>query len=78
VDPAAIDIGCDRYTLSLDLPKSGVATLAWACPALRGVGDVRRLGLSVVAIDVSQGVCDRDQKDSGLSAAISRVSVASD
>ncbi|TYL88338.1 glycosyltransferase family 2 protein [Bradyrhizobium rifense] len=73
VDPAAIDIGCDRYTLNLDLPKSGVATLAWACPVLKGVGDVRRLGLSVVAIDVSQDACDRDQKDSGLSAAISRV-----
>ncbi len=56
VDPAAIEIGCDRYTLSLDLPKSGVATLAWACPVLRGVGDARRLGLSVVAIDVNQAV----------------------
>jgi hypothetical protein len=73
VDPAAIAIGCDRYTLNLDLPKSGVATLAWACPVLRGVGDVRRLGLSVAAIEVNQDACDSDQKDSGLSAAISRV-----
>jgi hypothetical protein len=73
VDPAAIDIGCNSYTLNLDLPKSGVATLAWACPVLKGVGDVRRLGLSVVAIDVKQDACDSDQKDSGRSAAISRV-----
>ena len=78
VDPSAIDIGFDRYTLSLDLPKSGVATLAWACPVLRGVGDVRRLGLSIVAIDVNQDACDGDQKDSGLSAAIPRVSAISD
>ncbi|MCP3448247.1 glycosyltransferase family 2 protein [Bradyrhizobium sp. CCGUVB14] len=78
VDPAAIEIGCDRYTLSLDLPKSGVATLAWACPVLRGVGDARRLGLSVVAIDVSRDVRDGDQKDGGLSTAIPRVSAISD
>jgi hypothetical protein len=52
VDPAAIMTGCDSYTLSLDLPLSGIATLAWSCPVLRGVGDSRRLGLSVVAIDV--------------------------
>ncbi len=54
VDPAAITIGCDRYTLSLDLPPSGIATLAWACPLLRGVGDSRRLGLSIVSVDVQQ------------------------
>lgn len=54
VDPDAIVIGSDSYTLSLDLPQSGIATLAWACPVLRGVGDARRLGLSVVAIDVHQ------------------------
>jgi hypothetical protein len=54
VDPATIEIDRDRYTLRLDLPKSGIATLAWACPVLRGAGDVRRLGLSVVAIEVSQ------------------------
>ncbi|SCB52428.1 hypothetical protein GA0061098_101778 [Bradyrhizobium shewense] len=52
VDPAAIVIGCDSYTLSLDLPPSGIATLAWSCPVLRGVGDSRPLGLSIVAIDV--------------------------
>ncbi|WP_346657326.1 hypothetical protein [Bradyrhizobium monzae] len=78
VDPAAIDIGCDRYTLSLDLPKSGVATLAWACPVLRGVGDLRHLGLSVVAIEVNQEACNGDQKDSGLSAAIPHVVAISD
>ncbi|KJC42585.1 hypothetical protein UP06_22715 [Bradyrhizobium sp. LTSP857] len=54
VNPAAIAIGCDRYTLSLDLPPSGIATLAWACPVLRGVGDSRRLGLSIVSVDVQQ------------------------
>ncbi|MBR0720477.1 hypothetical protein JQ612_32425 [Bradyrhizobium manausense] len=53
VDPAAIEIGRDRYTLSLDLPRSGIAILAWACPVLIGVGDVRRLGLSVVGIEVA-------------------------
>ena len=54
VDPAAIAIGCDSYTLSLDLPPSGIATLAWACPVLRGVGDARRLGLSIVAIEIER------------------------
>lgn len=47
-------IGRDSYTLSLYLPPSGIATLAWACPVLRGVGDSRCLGLSIVAIDVGQ------------------------
>ncbi len=70
VDSTAVEIGRDHYTLSVDLPPSGVTTLAWACPALRGVGDVRRLGLSVVAIDVEQDARNSDQKDSGLSAAI--------
>lgn len=54
VDSAAIAIGRDSYTLSLDLPPSGIASLAWACPVFRGVGDSRRLGLSIVAIDVGQ------------------------
>lgn len=53
VDSAAIEIGRDRYMLRVDLPQSGIATLAWACPVLRGVGDVRRLGLSIVAIEVN-------------------------
>ena len=68
VDPAAIEIGRDSYTLSLDLPSSGIATLAWACPVLTGGREVRRLGLSVVAIDLD--ACDSAQKNSGLSAAI--------
>jgi len=54
IDPDTIVIGFDTYTLSLDLPPSGIATLAWACPMLRGAGDSRRLGLSIVAIDVGQ------------------------
>lgn len=54
VDPAAIAIGEDSYTLDLDLPPSGIATLAWICPVLRGVGDARHLGLSVASIDVEQ------------------------
>jgi len=54
VDPAAIVVGRDSFTLRVDLPPSGIATLAWACPVLRGVGDSRRLGLSIVAIDVGR------------------------
>lgn len=54
VASSAIAIGCDSYTLCLELPASGIATLAWACPVLRGVDDPRRLGLSIVAIDVGQ------------------------
>ena len=52
VDPRAIVIGCDSFTLSLDLPPSGIATLAWSCPVLKGVGDSRPLGLSIAAIDI--------------------------
>lgn len=58
VDPRAIVTGCDGYTLALDLPPSGIAILAWSCPVLRGVGDSRRLGLSVVAIDVGPDVTE--------------------
>ena len=56
VAPEAIVIGCDSFTLSLDLPPSGIATLAWSCPVLKGIGDSRRLGLSVVAIDVDRDI----------------------
>ncbi|WP_298876031.1 hypothetical protein [uncultured Bradyrhizobium sp.] len=78
IDSARIDVGCDRYTLSLDLPPSGIGILAWACAVFRGVGDVRRLGLSVVAIEVNLDAGDRVQKDSGPSAAISHATLASD
>ena len=54
VAPEAVVTGYDSYTLSLDLPPSGVATLAWACPVFRGLGDSRRLGLPIAAIDVDQ------------------------
>ncbi|MBR0950194.1 hypothetical protein JQ591_07075 [Bradyrhizobium canariense] len=54
VAPETIVTGCDSYALSLDLPPTGIATLAWSCPVFRGVGDPRRLGLSIVAIDVGQ------------------------
>jgi hypothetical protein len=50
--------GYDSYTLSLDLPPSGIATLAWACPMFRGVGDSRRLGLPIAAIDVGDDMID--------------------
>ncbi|WP_247439920.1 hypothetical protein [Bradyrhizobium sp. 139] len=56
VSPEAIVTGGDSYTLSLDLPPSGIATLAWSCPVLRGVRDSRRLGLSIVAIDLGQDI----------------------
>jgi hypothetical protein len=52
----AIVTGRDSYTLSVDFPPTGIATLAWSCPVLRGVGDSRRLGLSIVAIDVGQDI----------------------
>lgn len=54
VDSSAISIGPDSYTMRLDLPSSGIAILAWSCPVFRGIGDPRRLGLSVVSIEVSQ------------------------
>ncbi|MCJ9703178.1 MULTISPECIES: glycosyltransferase family 2 protein [unclassified Bradyrhizobium] len=56
VDPAAITIGRDSYTLDIDLPPSGMATLAWICPAFRGRDDARYLGLSVTSIALEQ-VC---------------------
>ncbi|MGT2438763.1 glycosyltransferase family 2 protein [Bradyrhizobium betae] len=78
VDPDRIVIGCDSYMLSLDLPPSGIATLAWVCPVLRGVGDSRRLGLSIAHVDVGRDIPEADsgppaphaKRDSGLSAAI--------
>ncbi|MBR0991275.1 hypothetical protein JQ580_11195 [Bradyrhizobium japonicum] len=54
VDASAIAIGADSYAIDLDLPPSGVAILAWSCPVLTGIGDSRRLGLSVASIEVSQ------------------------
>ncbi|WBL78683.1 hypothetical protein I3J27_38095 [Bradyrhizobium xenonodulans] len=63
VDPEAIVTGSDSYTLNLDMPPSGIATLAWACPVLRGVGDSRRLGLSIVSIDVGQETSEAEAGD---------------
>jgi len=54
VDGSAIAIGADSYTMTLDLPPSGIAILAWSCAVLRGIGDTRRLGLAVASIEVSQ------------------------
>jgi hypothetical protein len=58
VAPAAVVTDYDSYTLSLDLPPSGIATLAWACPVFRGVGDSRRLGLPVAGIDVGDDMIE--------------------
>jgi hypothetical protein len=58
VAPEAVVTGYDGYTLSLDLPPSGIVTLAWACPAFRGVGDSRRLGLSIAGIDVGHDMIE--------------------
>jgi len=78
LDRGSIEIGLDRYMLSLDLPQTGIAILAWACPEFRGVGDARRLGLPVVDIEVDPDARGSVQKDSGLSAAIAHTTVASD
>jgi hypothetical protein len=58
VAPAAVVTDYDSYTLNLDLPPSGIATLAWACPVFRGVGDSRRLGLSIAGIDVGHDMIE--------------------
>jgi len=58
VAPAAVVTDYDSYTLKLDLPPSGIATLAWACPVFRGVGDSRRLGLPVAGIDVGDDMIE--------------------
>lgn len=51
-DPSiAIDGG--GFTLSLDLPNSGTARLAWTCPRFQAGNDARRLGLPIVAIAIS-------------------------
>lgn len=60
VDPAMIVIGRDSYTLDLDLPPSGIAILAWICPAFRGDGDARYLGLAVVSIELERKRGPRD------------------
>lgn len=51
----SITVEHDAFVLTLDLPASGTATLAWMCPRFRAVGDSRRLGLPVAAIEI--GVC---------------------
>ena len=58
VAPEAVVTGYDGYTLRLDLPPSGIATLAWACPVFRGVGDSRRLGLAVAGVDVGHDMIE--------------------
>ena len=52
---AAIAIEANVFVLKLDLPSSGAAILAWACPRFAAVDDPRRLGLPVAGIDVSAG-----------------------
>lgn len=54
LDPDAVQTGRDGYLLSLELPSSGRAVLAWACPLLRGDGDARALGLCIAGIETSQ------------------------
>lgn len=62
IDPAAVAIGRDGYALNLDLPSSGIATLAWSCPVFRGRDDARSLGLSVGSIDLEP---KREPDDAG-------------
>jgi hypothetical protein len=42
----------DDFVLSLDLPSSGLASVAWISPRFVAVKDPRRLGLPVAAIEV--------------------------
>jgi len=65
VDASAIAIGPDSYTMDLDLPSSGIAILAWSCPVLTGIGDYRRLGLSVTSIEVSRDVVSSIKPEPG-------------
>ncbi|WP_247324267.1 hypothetical protein [Bradyrhizobium sp. 21] len=51
-DPS-IAIDGDGFTLSLDLPNSGTARLAWTCPRFPAGNDARRLGLPIMAIAIS-------------------------
>ncbi|MET3968563.1 glycosyltransferase family 2 protein [Bradyrhizobium sp. S3.9.1] len=55
VADAATAIDADAFVLQLDLPPSGGAMLAWACPRFAAIDDPRRLGLPVAGIDVSAG-----------------------
>jgi hypothetical protein len=60
IHDSAIAIGQDSYTIDVDLPPSGIAVLAWACPVFRGVDDSRLLGLSVVGIELGRNAgCSR-------------------
>ncbi|MBR0829308.1 glycosyltransferase family 2 protein [Bradyrhizobium manausense] len=43
------------FEVSLDRPSSATFILAWTCPRFEAVGDERRLGLPVAAIDVTSG-----------------------
>ncbi|MGL9618804.1 hypothetical protein QRQ56_12415 [Bradyrhizobium sp. U531] len=65
INGAAIAIGANSYTLTLDLPPSGVAVLTWSCAVLRGTSDARRLGLAVASIEVSQDTGGSIQPEPG-------------
>ncbi|MGY8680598.1 glycosyltransferase family A protein [Bradyrhizobium sp. UFLA05-153] len=56
----SIAIHEDGFELRLELPSPGEATLAWTCPRFAAVGDSRRLGLPVVAIEVASDVQPRE------------------
>ncbi|MGV7212782.1 hypothetical protein SO180_05655 [Bradyrhizobium sp. UFLA05-112] len=56
----SIAIQEDGFELRLQLPSSGESTLAWTCPRFAAAGDPRRLGLPVVAIEVTNDVQPRE------------------
>lgn len=47
-----IAVEADTFILDIDLPPSGVASLAWICPRFAAVSDPRRLGLPVASIEI--------------------------
>ncbi|MDI1262935.1 MAG: hypothetical protein PS018_06730 [bacterium] len=48
-----IAYGADKIEFPVDLPPSGIGTLAWMCRPFRAVADRRRLGLPVARIEVN-------------------------
>lgn len=49
----AIAYGANKIEFQVDLPPSGIGTLAWMCRPFHAVADPRRLGLPVAHIEVN-------------------------
>lgn len=69
IPETSISVLGNAFEVSLEPSPSSTLTLAWTCPRFAAVGDVRRLGLPVAAIDVDAGAPSSERHAARLASA---------